>query len=99
MVKSDLAEFIDDDDGIGERRVLQQAIEQRGLAGTEKTGEHSKRNWFGRSLQPRGGCSHFFSDVSETFGVGFGGVALATDFSDAFFSAGFLSETIWVVDL
>jgi len=36
MVKPDLAELVDDDDGVGERRVLQQAIEQRRLAGARK---------------------------------------------------------------
>ena len=33
VVEADLAELVDDHDGVGERRVLQQAVEQRGLAG------------------------------------------------------------------
>ena len=43
MVQSDLAEFVDEHRRIGERRVLEQPIEQARLAGTEKAGQHGQR--------------------------------------------------------
>ena len=49
MVEADLAEFIDDDGGLGERRVADQAVEQRGLAGAEEAGQHRERKGFGRT--------------------------------------------------
>ena len=42
VVEADLAEFVDDDGGVGERRLFEQAVEQRGLAGAEKAGEHGR---------------------------------------------------------
>ena len=47
---ADLAELVDDDGGVGQRRVLQQSVEQRGLAGAEKAGQHRERN----RVQPAG---------------------------------------------
>ena len=43
MVDRDVAELVDDDGRIGERRVLEQPVEQRRLAGAEKTGQHRDR--------------------------------------------------------
>ncbi len=40
MVDGDIAELVDDDGRVGKRRILQQPVEQRRLAGTQKTGEH-----------------------------------------------------------
>ena len=48
VIERDVAEFVDDDGGIAQRRVLEQAVEQRGLAGAEKAGEHGERNGLGR---------------------------------------------------
>ena len=44
MIKPDLAELVDDHCGIGEHRVLDEEIEERGLAGTEKSGEDGDRS-------------------------------------------------------
>jgi hypothetical protein len=43
VVERDVAEFVDDDGGLAKRRVLEQAVEQRGLAGAEKAGEDGER--------------------------------------------------------
>ena len=40
MVDRHVAELVDDDRRVGERRVLQQPVEQRRLAGAEKAGQH-----------------------------------------------------------
>jgi hypothetical protein len=48
MIEPDLAELVDDHGGLGQRRVVDQAVEQRGLAGAEKAGQHGERNGFGR---------------------------------------------------
>ena len=47
VVEPDLAELVDDHGRAGERCVLQQAVEQRGLAGAEEAGEHGERNGLG----------------------------------------------------
>ena len=49
VVEADFAEFIDDDGGLCERRIADQAVEQRGLAGAEEAGQHRERQRFGRS--------------------------------------------------
>ncbi len=54
VVEADLAELVDDDGGVGERRVGDQAVEQRGLAGAEEAGQHGERERLGRA---RGGAS------------------------------------------
>ena len=40
MVDRHVAELVDDDGGVGERRILEQPVEQRRLAGAEEAGEH-----------------------------------------------------------
>ena len=40
VVDRHLAELVDDDRRVGQRRILEQPVEQRRLAGTEKAGEH-----------------------------------------------------------
>src|SRR6185369_17578708 len=45
VIKADLAELVDDHRGIGEHRVLDEEIEERGLAGTEKSGEDGDRSY------------------------------------------------------
>jgi hypothetical protein len=40
VVDPDLAEFVDDDRSVAEHRVLEQAVEQSGLAGAEEAGDH-----------------------------------------------------------
>ncbi len=69
MVERDVAEFVDDDGGFGKRFVLEQAVEQRGLAGAEKAGKHGQRNGLGRPA-PRGaigGGAHRLAEL--TFGL------------------------------
>ena len=44
VIERDVAEFVDDDGGLAQRLVLEQAVEQRGLAGAEKAGEHGEWN-------------------------------------------------------
>ncbi len=98
MIEADLAELVDDDGGLGERRIAQQPVEQRGLAGTEKAGEHRERNRFGRALRRAfathwGGVSDFLVlDFWLTLAVApvpsFGlGAALVAAFLAAFFLA------------
>jgi hypothetical protein len=60
VVERDVAEFVDDDGGFRQRRILQQFVEQRGLAGAENAGEHSQRHGR-RRLAPAGanGLAHF----------------------------------------
>ncbi len=55
MVEADLAELVDDDGGLGERRVLEQPVEQRGLAGAEEAGEHGQRDGLAADRARRGG--------------------------------------------
>ena len=43
MVDRHVAELVDDDGGVGQRRVLEQPVEQRRLAGAEKAGQHRDR--------------------------------------------------------
>jgi hypothetical protein len=44
VVYGDVAQFVDQDDGIGECRLSQQVIEQRRLAGPQKTGKDGHRD-------------------------------------------------------
>jgi hypothetical protein len=48
MVEADLAELVDDDRRLGKRRVLDQPVEQAGLAGAEKPGQHREGKGSGR---------------------------------------------------
>ena len=43
-VEADLAELIDQNQRVGQRLVLEQAVEQRRLAGAEKAGEQGQRD-------------------------------------------------------
>ena len=70
MVERDLAELVDDDGGLGERRIFQQAVEQRGLAGAEKAGEHRQRDRLGR-LAPRARRPRSLLRPTETFALAF----------------------------
>src|SRR4051812_15523022 len=58
MIEPDLAELVDDYDGAGECFVLQQAVKQGRLAGTEKAGQHSEGNWLCGGPQVAAGA-HF----------------------------------------
>ena len=44
MVDRDIAELVDDDGRVGERRILEQPVEQRRLAGAEESGQHRDRD-------------------------------------------------------
>src|SRR5215470_10385688 len=69
MIEPDLTELVDDDDGAGERLVLQQAVEKRGLAGAEEAGQHSKGNGLGGCPQVAGvaGAHFFWGSVFASF--------------------------------
>src|SRR5262245_23354586 len=61
MIEPDLAKLIDHHDRFGERRVGQQLVEQGGLTGTEKAGQHGERDGLGRRPQPVCAADgHFF---------------------------------------
>jgi hypothetical protein len=49
MVEADLAELVDDHGGLGQRGIRHQALEQRGLAGTEEAGQHGEGDGLGRT--------------------------------------------------
>ena len=44
MVDRHIAELVDDDGRVGQRRILEQPVEQRRLAGAEKAGQHRDGN-------------------------------------------------------
>jgi len=62
VIETDLAELVDEHGGVGERGIFKQLVEQRGLAGAEKTGEHGERDRLQRLAGTRGGaCRHALS--------------------------------------
>ncbi len=67
MIEPDLAELVDDHDRAGERLILQQAVEERRLAGAEEAGEHGEGNGLGGLAQVVAGA-HFF--LASVFGSG-----------------------------
>src|SRR5436305_4679695 len=81
MIEADLAELVDDHRRLREHFVLQQAIEQRGLAGAEKAGEHRERDWRWRNARPRARLAHCLVDFGSGFFAaavfGFGSGALS----------------------
>ena len=56
MVDRNLADLVDDDGGVGERRRGQSPAQQRGFAAAEKTGQHRRRQGlrFGHALTTKG---------------------------------------------
>ena len=72
MVEADLAELVDDDGGVGERRILQQAVEQRGLAGAEEAGQHGQGNWLGRAPQVARAPASVISSLGVSVGLSCG---------------------------
>ena len=44
VIEADLAQLVDDDRGVGERRLAQQARQQRRLAAAEEAGEDMNRS-------------------------------------------------------
>ncbi len=70
MVERHLAELVDDDGGIRQRGIFQQPVEQGGLAGAEKAGEHGQRNGRRRGLSITAwrGLAHCVAEL--TFGLG-----------------------------
>ena len=56
MVEPDLAEFVDQHRGVRQRRVAQQALQQRRLARAEASGDQFGIEWIARlACQPLGG--------------------------------------------
>ena len=47
VVETDLAELVDDHHRVGQRRVGEEAVQQRGFARAEKAGEHGERDRLG----------------------------------------------------
>jgi hypothetical protein len=44
VIDPDIAELVDDDGGVGEKRILQQEIQQRSFAGAKEAGEDRDGN-------------------------------------------------------
>ena len=63
VVEADLAELVDDHDRVGERRIAQEPVEQRRLAGAEEAGEHGQRDR--RAAARAGARSWWRSTVSR----------------------------------
>src|ERR1044071_6212242 len=96
MIEAGLAELVDDHGGIGERRVADQAVEQRGLAGAEEAGQHGERDRLGRTELTSGRrrahrawvvCWAASVLVCDGFGAGFAVVLLGLGFGLAVPSA------------
>ena len=66
VIEADFAELVDQHGGVAERRVLQQAVQQRGLAGAEEAGEHRDRDRRGRA---RGRAHRPYSTSGATSGA------------------------------
>ena len=49
MVEADLAPFVDDHQRVGERRALEQAVDQARLAGAEEAGDDVERDGLARA--------------------------------------------------
>ena len=49
MIEADFAEFVDDDQSTGERRIAQQGVQETGFAGPQKTGDDGQREGRGRA--------------------------------------------------
>src|SRR5262249_28763626 len=60
-------ELVDEHRGVGERRILEQPVEQRGLAGAEKAGQHGEREGRERPARAAGGLRRHCA-VGATFG-------------------------------
>src|SRR3954468_1714226 len=77
MIEPDLAKLIDDHDRAGERFILQQAVEERGLAGAQEAGEHGEGYRLGGLSQGVAGA-HFFcgSVLGSALGAGFAAAGL-----------------------
>src|SRR6185437_2747464 len=76
MIEADFAELIYDHGRFGERGVLQQAVEQSGLAGAEKTSQQGERGrcWRNWPITTWRGLAH--CAVELTFGLaGLAGLA------------------------
>ena len=102
MIEADLAELVDQHGGVGERRIAQQRVEERGLAGAEEAGQHRQRHWRRRAALRGAAVRHWFASgqgcglaaegtaavVAGFFltGAGFGLVAVA---AAGFFVSGF----------
>ena len=54
MIEANFAEFVDDDQSTGERRIAQQGVQETGFAGPKKTGDDGQRERRGRPFLPRG---------------------------------------------
>src|SRR5262249_30195183 len=78
MIEPDLAELVDDHDRAGERCILQQAVEQCSLAGTQEAGEHGEGDRLG-GLSQVVARAHFFwvSVLGAGFAVAGRGAACA----------------------
>ncbi len=86
VVEADLAELVDDDGGVGERGIVQQAVEQRGLAGAEKAGEHGERDRRNRAARPFRRAHCCLVGFAAPFRVS------AVFFGSGFFGSGFLAS-------
>src|SRR5215475_6657316 len=75
MIEADVTELIDDNSGVSEPGILEQPIEQGGLAGAEKAREHGERQrrpWTARAFA-RVGRHHRAADLGfASFGRGCG---------------------------
>src|SRR5258705_3576054 len=89
MVDADLAEPVDQHSGVGERRVLEQPVEQRGLAGAEKAGQHRERKGRDRTTGA-GRRGHWGAGAT----LGLAALTFACFAAEAFAASGFAASDL-----
>src|SRR5262249_39782761 len=89
VIEAHLAELVDHHRRVGECGILEQAVEQRGLAGAEEAGEHVQRDGCRRPSATRPAIIHCSGAAGLGWGFGFGWAAASGSAAD--FAAGGLA--------
>src|SRR3982075_381587 len=89
MVEADLAELVDQHGGVGERRVIEHPVEQRGLAGAEKAGQHRERKGRDRTTGA-GRRGHWVAGAT----LGLAALTFACFAAEAFAASGFAASDL-----